>query len=182
MKTKGVCLLIAGIILLAVGLSARSSLFSLVKDMMNQVSIKPQEEGGVLKIPTGTVTTDGILNEDPTRRFDWSDETADENRGTPPIRSDASIAAGRKSFERFCIFCHGDSKEISNQGLAKTRMNEKGMVAPALITLTPHFNDRYIYNRIKYGGTIMPPLGDAVAESERWGIVLYIRELEKTDG
>lgn len=180
MKTKRVFLLMAVIVLLAVGLSARSTLFSLVHDMVNQPGIKPQEEGGVLRIPAGTVTTEGILNEDPIKRFDWSDETTGRETAELPILQDADTASGRKSFERYCIFCHGDSKEIGRDGLAKTRMNEKGMTAPALITLTPHFNDRYILNRIRYGGTVMPPLGNAVEESKRRGIVLYIRQLEKT--
>ncbi|CAB1057981.1 hypothetical protein D1BOALGB6SA_2737 [Olavius sp. associated proteobacterium Delta 1] len=183
MKAK--ILLVAGIFLLvlfvAVNLSAKSTLFTLVYDMFNQVSIKPQETGSMNAFVVGAVSIDGSEIEDPNDRFsriikDVISKTATLN----PIKPHAaSLAEGKLKFNTYCAVCHGSSREINAEGFAKTKVNELGMIAPAVITLTPFFSDGYIYHKAKYGGAVMPPMGYAVAAEERWNIVNYIRELEK---
>jgi hypothetical protein len=175
-------LIAAGILLLvAASLPAKSTLFTLVYDMFNQISIKPQEKGGMNAFVIGAVSIEGSEIEDPEDRFsvilkDVISETATIN----PIKPDAaSLAGGKLKFNTFCAVCHGTSREINAEGFAKTKVNELGMIAPAVITLTPFFSDGYIYHKAKYGGSVMPAMGYAVAAEERWNIVNYIRELEK---
>ncbi len=180
-------LLFAGIFLLvlfvAANLSAKSTLFNLITDMFNQISIKPQEKGNMNAFVVGAVTVDGSEIEDPNDRFsriikDIISETATIN----PIKPDAaSLADGQRKFDTFCAVCHGTNREINAEGFAKTKVNELGMIAPAVITLTPFFSDGYIYHKAKYGGSVMPVMGYAVTARERWNIVNYIRELEKQE-
>lgn len=180
-------LLFAGILLsvllVSANLMARSSVLTVMTDMFNQVSIKPQEKGSMNAFVVGAVTFDGSEIEDPNDRFsriikDVVSKTATIN----PNKPDApSLTDGKRKFNTFCAVCHGSSREINAEGFAKTKVNELGMIAPAVITLTPHFSDGYIYHKAKYGGPVMPALGYAVAADERWNIVNYIRELEKQE-
>ena len=185
MKAK--ILLVAGIFVLVLfvtaNLAAKSTLFTIVTDMFNQVSIKPQEQGSMNAFVVGAVSTDGSEIEDPNDRFsriikDVISETATLN----PIKPDAaSLADGKLKFNTFCAVCHGTTREFNAEGFAKTKVNELGMIAPVVTTLTPFFSDGYIYHKAKYGGAVMPAQGYAVPARERWNIVNYIRQLEKQE-
>lgn len=179
--------LFAGIFLLvlfvAANLQAKSTVFTLLIDMFNQLSLKPQEKGSMNDFVVGAVSVDGSEIEDPNDRFsriikDVISETATINPLKPDV---ASLADGKLKFNTFCAVCHGTSREINVEGFAKTKANELGMIAPAVITLTPFFSDGYIYHKAKYGGAVMLAMGYAVTDRERWNIVNYIRELEKQE-
>ncbi|MCP4689032.1 MAG: cytochrome c [Desulfobacterales bacterium] len=169
------------ILFVSANLSAKSTLFTLITDMFNQISIKPQENGSMNVFAVGAVTIDGHEIEDPNDRFtrivaDILSRTATVNPTSP---DQASLADGELKFNTYCAVCHGSTGEINKAGFAKTKINEVGMIAPAVITLTPQFSDGYIFQKAKYGGSVMPALGYAVSARERWNIVNHIRTLEK---
>ena len=133
------------------------------------------------QIPSGTVSTDGRKNEDFRHRFDW----LETDTASPPARSSltklpaSSLINGQLMFETYCLLCHGATTQTNKAGLANTRMNTLGLAAPALIKLTPARSGSFIYNKIKYGGTVMPSLGNATTDNERWNLISYVRRLEK---
>lgn len=181
MKRKFLILLGLLMLIVSLNLAARSTLFTLITDMFDQVSIKPQEKGSMGTFPIGIVSVDGRVNEDPADRFNWMEreiqaETATKN---PIAPNSESLANGKLKFNTYCQVCHGDSEAINKAGFAATKINDLGMVAPAVITLTPFFSDGYIYHKAKYGGAVMPSLGYATTDRDRWDIVNYIRTLEK---
>lgn len=181
MRTR--ILLVLGLLLLigTTSLLATSTLFVFLTDLYNQISIKPQEKGSMTEFAIGIVSVDGRINEDPQDRFSWlvpeiETETATQNPREP---SAESISNGQLKYNTYCAVCHGTTREINAEGFAKTKVNEVGMLAPAVITLTPSFTDGYIYQKVKYGGAVMPSLGYATTSRDRWDIVNYIRKLEK---
>ena len=177
--------LIAGILILilsaAAQLPVRSTLSSLVYDMFNQVSIKPQEKGSMEAFAVGAVSTDGSEIEYPNDRFGRiiKDVIPAPTAIHPTGSRSASLAEGKLMYNTICRVCHGTGREINAVGFAKSNVNDLGMIAPAVVTLAPFLSDSHIYYMIKYGGQIMPPLGYAVTSGERRNIIKHIRELEK---
>ncbi|MDT8446150.1 MAG: cytochrome c [bacterium] len=162
---------------------AKSSIWIAITDMYDQKSIKPQEQGSMTSFPLGSVDTRGNLMESPDGNTDWLLRELDPATSTPnPIpATPESLANGELKYNTYCAVCHTDSTETSEMGTAKSKVNEKGMLAPALLLMTPGFPDGYLYFKAKYAsGAIMPPLGYATTDKDRWDIVNYIRnKLEK---
>ena len=184
MKLKSLLLVCLAVMLTSPSLFAKSSIFVLITDLYNQKSIKPQEQGSVLKFPTGSITTDGKLIESVAdQNGAWMDRESDPATATknPVPATPESLANGELKYNTYCAVCHTSSTETNEMGLAKSKVNEKGMIAPAMLALTPIFTDGYIYYKAKYAsGIVMPPLGYATTEKDRWDIINYIRtKLEK---
>jgi mono/diheme cytochrome c family protein len=180
-KHKIIILLGAFLLIGYLNLSARSAVTSYINDMFNQISIKPQEPGGMGSFPIGSVSVDGRVNEDPADRFSWlipemTPKTATRN---PTTAGPESFANGKMKFDTYCLVCHGDTAAVNLEGFAATKINDLGMIAPAVVTLTPDFTDGYIYHKVKYGGAVMPTLGYATTGTDRWEIINHIRTLEK---
>lgn len=130
--------------------------------------------------PIGSVSIEGKMVDNPADRFanqvaEITPETATKN---PVPQSVTSLENGKYIFDTYCIVCHSDSRETNEEGFATTEINKLGMIAPALISISHQFNDGYIHKKIKFGGAVMPPLGYATTEQERWDVVNYIRKLE----
>lgn len=181
MKNKILILLGLLILISASGLSAKSTLLTILTDMFNQISIKPQERGSMTDFPIGMVNTMGQEIEDPNDRFSWLIKEMDTNTQTKnPFKiTEKSIENGKQKFNTYCAVCHGTNTDYNEEGFAKTKINELGMIAPPLLLLSPTLTDGYIYKKSQYGGAVMPPLGYATTENDRWDIINYIRELEK---
>jgi len=181
LKTKALLLTLAFLVVAAMNLPAKSVILTFFTDMFNQISIKPQEEGGMQKFPIGSVSIDGKINEDPANRFtvqvkEIIPDTATQN---PMAVSPESLANGKYIYYTYCNVCHTDSRKLNENGFADSKMNNLGMIAPSLIAITHQFSDGYIHNKIKYGGAVMPSLGNLTTSKERWDVVNNIRELEK---
>lgn len=183
MKRKAI--IIAGLILLLVSpsLFGKSSILVFVIDMYDQRSIKPQEPGSMLDFPIHSISTDGRVYEPTSKQTspNWFGKEMNAATATknPHPATPESLANGKLQFDTYCAVCHGDGKTMNDLGMAKSKVNEKGMIAPAILFMTPGFTDGYLYNKIKYAsGAIMPPLGYATTAKERWDIVNYIRTLE----
>ena len=105
------------------------------------------------------------------------DKTEPSKVKNPEAATDESIAAGKKTYQRFCAVCHG----TNGQGGSGSDISPP---APSLIDgkWKHGSTDGDIFNVIKNGvppELNMEPWGDRIKDPEIWNLVNYIRSLAK---
>lgn len=145
-------------------------------DLFEQQAIQPYAAGSLDAFPKGSITTEGFENMDQSARYQWTVDQIVERTGKQSLINDR--AAGKRHYQDICKMCHGSDNALNAQGLADTTINQKGMAAPILPSLTANFSDAYLYLKIENGGTAMPRLGHIIIETERWQLINYMRTLE----
>jgi mono/diheme cytochrome c family protein len=140
-------------------------------DMVNQPSIKPQEVGTFEHFPVNSVPRTGVEPEVP-NVSNAQGLLRDQVPANPTQASAASIADGRKIFNIYCAACHGQD------GKAQTPVAAKGMPAIPIDALRLAFTEPHLYNKIRYGGPIMPSYGFQTSQTERWDIVNYLKSAD----
>jgi mono/diheme cytochrome c family protein len=130
------------------------------RDMVDQPSYRPQKDP--LPLAEGAVPTIGV--EPPVTR----------EASSPAAATPASITQGQKLFVIYCQHCHGASGR--GDGPVARKISR-----PADLTARKYLEarDGLIYNAIRNGGVIMPPLSEALAPAERWRVVDYVRKLQR---
>ena len=167
-------LVIAGLCVYGIGLVAGMS-----TDQFDQKHIKPYEDGSQTGLPIRSVTVDGYENNSPQKWFEWnSDEDVAAKVLPKKVYTSTNRRMGQKHYQTYCEVCHGTGFKKNKQGLATSKINDVGMVAADLPSLTPFRNDRFLYLKIENGGTVMPRLGHVVPSDIRWQIVAYLRSVE----
>lgn len=135
-------------------------------DMWIQPSILPYEEPVVY--PQLSVTTDGLRIK-PLPREDF------ENIATNPVpATEESLAHGEKTFQTFCVVCHGPQGNgdgpVIKRGFYPLNLNGPGVIART---------DGYIYAYIRYGGKVMmPSYRESITSQSAWDVVNYVRKLQ----
>ncbi|MCS7176594.1 MAG: cytochrome c [Candidatus Kapabacteria bacterium] len=90
--------------------------------------------------------------------------------------NDYVLAYGRNRYDIFCSPCHGVD------GKGNGPVVQRGFVAPPDLTRpqAQAYSDARIFHVISAGQNIMPSYASKLAEPERWAIVYYIRQLQRT--
>ncbi len=89
-----------------------------------------------------------------------------------------NLAHGRVLFETVCAPCHG--RIGKGDGSVVHLLAHKP--ANLLTGVSTNLPDGYVFGYIRNGGIWMPSYDDAMSATERWQIVLYMRDLEKKYG
>ena len=89
-----------------------------------------------------------------------------------------NLAHGRVLFETVCSPCHGQFGR--GDGSVVHLLAHKP--ANLLTGVSTNLPDGYVFGYIRNGGIWMPSYDDAMSSTERWQIVLYMRDLEKKFG
>ena len=89
-----------------------------------------------------------------------------------------NLAHGRVLFETVCAPCHGQFGR--GDGSVVHLLEHKP--ANLLTGVSTNLPDGYVFGYIRNGGIWMPSYDDAMSATERWQIVLYMRDLEKKFG
>ena len=158
-----------------------STIWSWVKDMYNQPSIKPQEEGSFKNFPIGSVTTEGLqISTDGEKHLKATDFSWLATRNiealapkNPQQSTQKSIKKGELLFNTYCISCHG----VDGKATTPVALFRGGVVPIDAILADPTITDGYLFHKITYGGIGdigMPPFGYSTTEKERWHLVNYI--------
>jgi mono/diheme cytochrome c family protein len=96
-----------------------------------------------------------------------------------PLQSSTeNLAHGRALFETVCAPCHG----ATGRGNGSVVHLLQHKPANLLTGVSSNLPDGYMFGYIRNGGIWMPSYDDAMSQTERWQIVLYVRELEKEYG
>lgn len=172
------------VFLLSGAIYATSTVWSWVKDMYNQPSIKPYEEGSMKKFPIGSVSIKGIeISTDGEKHQKVTDFSWIASRNNPALApknpylsTKESVKKGEYFYNAYCITCHGAD------GASKTPVALfRGGVLPinTILSQDPTITDGYLFYKITYGGVGdvgMPPFGYSIDKENRWHIVNYINE------
>jgi mono/diheme cytochrome c family protein len=95
----------------------------------------------------------------------------------------AALKHGQLMFERHCFVCHGPEGKGDGPILNKQGETGKFPYAPNLtLPMTAERSDGYLYGIIDVGRGLMPPYGPRMNHTERWAIVLYLRQLQRAAG
>jgi mono/diheme cytochrome c family protein len=152
---------------LIVGFRVTSSwAFPWSTDMYRGPAVQPLSESPRV-MPQGTLPVDG---ESPIPRNRAGELLHDPLRPTP-----AHLAHGRQLYESYCAVCHGPTGHGDG---SVARMFAGDYPVTDLVKDTVYESDGYVYGTIRYGGLVMPPLGDTMSPEERWEVVLFVRQLE----
>jgi len=137
-------------------------------DMFNGPGIKPQEVGTFQRFPVNSVPRSGVEPDVP-NVTNQAGLLRDQIPANPTQPTPVSLAHGRKLFNIYCAACHG------MDGKAQTPVVAKGMPAPPIDALRLAFSEAHLYNKIRYGGPVMPPYGFQTTQADRWDIVNYLK-------
>lgn len=134
-------------------------------DMWYQPSIRPQQA------PRPEPERSVALGATP--RYDSRDDT--EQLVDPVAATSASLARGHALFTARCAPCHGA------EGRSGGPVSKLFPPAPDLAYVKVRKDsDGFIWGTISYGGKAMPPGGEGLTPDDRWNLVNWVREIQRT--
>lgn len=91
--------------------------------------------------------------------------------------TEETVAQGQVLYVRFCAVCHG----ATGRGDGPVIGPGKIPFAPDLtLPVTVQRSDGYLYGIVRVGRGLMPPYGGRIPSRERWLVVNYVRQLQRT--
>ncbi len=148
---------------LALLLPAPANAWSLWNDMIEQISIKPQEKP--LAFPGRSVPVPG------TATMRVPDQDTASGFANPVKPTAELVNAGKQLFGIYCTPCHGAS------GTGNGLVGEKLTVRPFDLTsdTVQSRSDGFIFGYLTFRGAVMPSYANDLAPIERWHVVNYLR-------
>ena len=89
-----------------------------------------------------------------------------------------SLARGRQAYDVFCALCHGPEGRGGGSVVGPTGW-PPGLIPDLTAERARGLTDGYLYGMIVNGRGLMPSYR-RIPERERWDIVNYVRELQRT--
>lgn len=161
---------LAGIVLAAAACDDQIKYISIFSTMSEQPSLEAYEEAP-RTAPEGTMPIDG----------ERSLGLLEADALVSPLTGTAKeLARGRERFGQFCTPCHGPTGRGDGSVVGPNRL-------PPIPTLNLHsptavaYSDGYVWGMIANGRGLMPSYR-RIPSNERWAIVLWVRELQRTNG
>jgi S-disulfanyl-L-cysteine oxidoreductase SoxD len=141
---------------------APANAWSLWTEMIEQISIKPQEKP--MPFPQRSVPVPGTA----TMRVPDQDSAA---AFVNPVKATAeSVNTGKQLFGIYCTPCHGVS------GTGNGLVGEKLTVRPFDLTsdAVQSLSDGFIFGYLTFRGTVMPSYANDLSPTERWHVINYL--------
>lgn len=98
--------------------------------------------------------------------------------GAAPEKSDAELglnaqqAAGRALYRQYCAACHPAYSSSGDKGPGLKGLFKKQFLPSGLPA-----NDRFVGQTIRMGRGMMPPMGDALSETQLADLLAYLHTL-----
>lgn len=137
--------------------------------MRRQPAVQPHAEPPRMPVP-GTLPVDG--------RPPLPLSEAEKIARSPQPATEASLARGKAQYDIFCAVCHGP--EASGGGNVATQTGFPAGLIPSLTSERAQgLTDGYLYGVVLNGRGLMPAY-QRIPEEDRWHIVNYVRELQRS--
>ncbi len=160
-------LAIAVAFVLATGWGRPAGAFPWSTDMFRGQSVQPLARPPRV-MPEGTLPSSG--GEPPMSRAEAAVALTNPLASTP-----ADLRHGKALFDIDCAPCHGSTALGDGPVAAHTAVPASDLTAGPSAARS----DGYLYATIRDGGSVMPAYADAMSATERWQVVLYLRQLQR---
>ena len=154
-------------VVLMLGAAGVAGAFPWSTDMFRGASVQPLAQPPRV-MPSGTLPVSGG---EPA----MSREEAARVLRNPLVASGARLEHGKQLFETNCAPCHGVEGAGDGPVASHTLVPATNLTVGAVTERS----EGYLYATIRNGGTVMPAYGDAMSSTERWELVLYVRQLQR---
>jgi mono/diheme cytochrome c family protein len=148
-------------------------------DMGDQPKLKPQRQGDFLGRPTGSLEPPPgsvAAADTPYGYTQAQGDLAGAELVNPLKPTPETIAHGKFVFENVCITCHGP------KGAGDGYVTALFPKPPSLMTQKVRdWPDGQIFHRPMRGQGSMPSHARQIDANDAWSVVLYIREMQKTE-
>ena len=151
----------------------------LVRQMMDQISLKAQDYQNETGQVANRVPPKGTVAQNREHYPYWTDpEAAGRNMKNPLSRQDG-LDTGAEKYRIYCGLCHGTGG--AGDGQIAEYMTLK---PPSLLTSkVRNFSDGRIFHIVTAGQGLMGSYANQIFDSEdRWAVVNYVRKLQKDGG
>jgi mono/diheme cytochrome c family protein len=159
------------LLVLAAALPAAAGALPWNQDMVDQPSVKAQEQR--VDEPRGAVPASGAESlERPQSLADLVlARAAAASVPNPQAAGRESLARGKALYETHCLTCHGAG------GRGDGPVGQKFVPRPMDLTLdyVQQQPDGQLYYTITHGGVVMPFYRDAIEPADRWHVVNYVK-------
>lgn len=93
------------------------------------------------------------------------------------VASPESIAKGEELYNMYCFSCHGDTgygdgPAGGSMGVRPANFHDKKVISQ---------KDGALYWKLTNGKGNMPPFKEALTEEQRWQLIIFLRELGKSE-
>lgn len=148
-------------------------------DMNDQLKLKPQRRDIFLSRPTGLMEPQPgtvAVGEEPYPYAQNEADKAGAELKNPLQPTPEVLAHGKFVFENVCVTCHGPKG--AGDGIVTALFPKP----PSLMTQKVRdWPDGQLFHRPMRGQNSMPSHSRQVDQKDAWSVVLYIRELQKTE-
>ena len=141
-------------------------------DMVNQPSIKPQQEGTFQNFPSDSVPRQGVEPFIGPEAKIGNQLARDVMPKNPVPATPESLANGKFIYLTYCAACHAPN------GMGLTPVTQKGMPPVPIAVMVPGLSESHIYNKALYGGVIMPTYGFQTSAKDRWDVANYLKSAQ----
>lgn len=138
-------------------------------DMANSPAVKAQEEP--MRLPVAGTRPLGY--EPYPYAVDQGDLAGATLKNPLPLDK-ATLALGQKTFNTFCIVCHGPTAK--GNGLIVPKFPMPPSLHSEKVT---NWTDGRIYHVITMGQNLMPSYASQIKREERWAVIYYLRALQR---